>query len=166
MTVPHDSPCAGTQIAMMSQMNESQREQYMRRCIELAQMANQGGDAPVGALIVRADQVIAEAMEEVKAAHDIAGHAELIAVRLACRVLGSFDLSGCTMFTTAEPCFMCSYAIRQSRISEVVVGANVAEVGGASSKHPILSDASISKWASPPNIVYGVLRSECDDLPS
>ena len=87
-------------------------EAFMRRCLDLAQGARQRGDAPVGALIVRDGQVIAEAGERVDSALDIAGHAEIVAIRLACQVLGSLDLTGCILYTNAEPCVMCGYAIR------------------------------------------------------
>ncbi|MEJ7713533.1 MAG: nucleoside deaminase [Pyrinomonadaceae bacterium] len=149
----------------MPQQNVSLHEPYMRRCLELAQTAGRGGDTLVGALIVRGDQILVEAFEEVIAKRDISGHAELIVVRLACRVLDSKDLTGCKLYTTAEPCFMCSYVIRQTLISEVIIGAPVGEVGGLSSRYPILRDADITKkWSAPPRIVRDVLRNECEAL--
>lgn len=148
----------------MSEVITSHHEPYMRRCIELAQIAKDAGDAPVGSLIVCSNKVIAEGFEEVKSLWDVAGHAEIVTIRRACRFLRSLDLSGCTLYTSAEPCFMCSYAIRQTRISEVVMGTRVDEVGGSSSAHPILTIDGITKWASPPRIVESVLQDECEAL--
>ena len=136
----------------------------MRRCIVLARIARQRGDAPVGSLIVHDGQVIAEAGERVDSAVDIAGHAEVEAVRRACQTLGTLDLPGCEIYTTAEPCFMCSYAIRQTGISRVVIGTNVPAVGGVTSRYPILTAPDIPGWPAPPAITEGVLREECDAL--
>src|ERR1019366_7313903 len=73
-----------------------------------------------------------------------------IAIRNACSALRTFDLSGCILCTTAEPCFMCSYAVRQTRISRVVIGRPTPRVGGISSLHPILTDPQIPGWGKPP----------------
>ena len=136
-------------------------EVLMRRCIALARIARQRADAPVGALVVRDGQVVAEASERVDSALDVAGHAEVVAVRRACQTLGTLDLTGCVLYTNAEPCFMCSYAIRQTGIGRVVIGAEVPAVGGVTSRYPILVAADIPGWPAPPVISNGVLRDEC-----
>ena len=136
----------------------------MRRCIDLARLARQRGDAPVGALIVRDGQVIAEAGERVDSALDIAGHAEVLAIRLACEVLGSLDLTGCSLYTSAEPCVMCGFAIRQTGIGRVVFGAPVPDVGGVTSRYPILLAPDVPGWPEPPIVVAGVLEDECAAL--
>ncbi|HEY7877110.1 MAG TPA: nucleoside deaminase, partial [Gemmatimonadaceae bacterium] len=102
-----------------------------------------------------------EGVESVRALRDIAGHAELIAVREACRTLGTFDLSACTLYTTAEPCWMCSFAIRQTHTGSVIIGRPTPHIGGATSAHPTLSDAAVPGWGAPPQIVFGVLEAEC-----
>lgn len=139
----------------------SEDERWMRRALVLARAGLAAGDAPVGSLVVRGAEVLAEGTESVKAARDVSAHSELIAVREACRKLGTFDLSGCTLITTAEPCYMCSYVVRRTGISRVVVGARVRSVGGASSRHPVLNDAEIEGWGRPPEVVFGVLEQEC-----
>ena len=144
--------------------NEPSHLIYMKRAIELARIALAQGESPVGSLLVRNQEIVGEGVEGVKTGKDIAAHAEMIAIRWACRALQSLDLCGCALYTTAEPCFMCSYAIRQTRISEVVLGRPSREVGGISSLHPILSDSRISCWAQPPHIVWGVLAQECEEL--
>ena len=139
-------------------------ESYMRRCLELAQTGLQRGDVPVGAIVVRDDRVIAEASEQLPGGIDPAGHAEILAIRGAASVLGSRDLSGCTLYTTAEPCWMCAYAARQSNISQVVYGVPTPEVGGASSRFPILRTSDVQRWGAPPKIVEGVMADECREL--
>lgn len=148
----------------MLEESRSQRESYIRRCIELALVARDRGDTPVGSLIVSEGRIIAEGIEGVKVRQDITAHAELNAVREACRALSSLDLSRCALYTTAEPCWMCSYAIRQTRISEVIIGASVPYVGGDSSRFPILRDGEIATWVSVPRIVRDILRDECEAL--
>lgn len=144
--------------------NESAHETFMRRAIELAKIALSKGDTPVGSLTVCDGQILAEGIEAVKTRIDISAHAEMIAIRQACRALGTLDLSGCAIYTTAEPCLMCSYAIRQTRISQVIIGRPSPQIGGLSSPHPILSDSRISCWGEPPRIVEGVLWTECEIL--
>jgi tRNA(adenine34) deaminase len=139
-------------------------EALMRRCIALARIARQRGDAPVGALIARDGQVIAEASERVDSALDVTGHGELVAVNRACQTLGTLDLSGCVLYTSAEPCLMCSYAIRQTGIGRVVFGAEVPAVGGVTSRYPILVATDIPGWPAPPAISDGVLQDECAAL--
>lgn len=137
---------------------------HMRRCIELARAAHRRGDTPVGSLLVRDGRVIAEAEERVESVLDIAGHAELLAVRLGCRALGGFDLSSCALYTSAEPCFMCSSAIRQTGIARVVIGAPIPGVGGITSRYPILGASDVPGWAVPPVVVQGVMQEACEAL--
>lgn len=139
-------------------------EDFMRRCIDLARSARQNGDAPVGALIVHAGRAVAEGIESVKARLDISAHAEIEAIRNACRVLGSLDLSGCALYTTTEPCWMCSYAIRRTGIRQVFIGAPVSDVGGATSRYPILSEAKIGRCTIPPAVAWSNLRKDCEAL--
>ncbi|MGH9738824.1 MAG: nucleoside deaminase [Candidatus Acidiferrales bacterium] len=144
--------------------SESEQQGYMKRAIELARIALSEGETPVGSLIVRNGAILGEGVEAVKTGRDISAHAEIIAIRRTCQTLETLNLSGCAIFTTDEPCFMCSYAIRQTRISQVVIGRPSPDIGGLSSLHPILSDPRISCWNNPPYIVGGVLQLECEAL--
>src|SRR5262245_59427126 len=103
-------------------------EVWMRRCLELARQAQESGERAVGAVIVLEGRLLAEAYEQVKSHLDVAGHAELIAIRQACQVLGAMDLTGCTLYTNVEPCWMCSFAIREVGIRQVVIGAPVPDI--------------------------------------
>jgi tRNA(adenine34) deaminase len=139
-------------------------ETFMRRCIELAHQAAQSNDTLVGSLVVRDGRIIGEGVEAVKAKSDITAHAEIEAIKAACAALKTTSLSGCVLYSTAEPCFMCAYAIRQAKMSLVVFGRAAPGVGGVTSAHPILTDASIQNWNPPPDVVAGILEKECGDL--
>jgi tRNA(Arg) A34 adenosine deaminase TadA len=91
-------------------------ERFMRRAIELAQRGvdeNLGG--PFGCVIVRDGEIIGEGSNEVTSTNDPTAHAEIVAIRQACRNLNSFQLEGCTVYTSCEPCPMCLGAIYWSR---------------------------------------------------
>lgn len=136
----------------------------MRRCLELGRIALAGGDAPVGSLIAIGDEIIAEGIESVKRKKDPTAHAEIEAVRLACEKLRTLDLSGATLYTNVEPCVMCAFAIRQTGIGRVIFGLSNAEVGGASSKFPVLTEPDFPLKYPPPEIRAGVLITECEYL--
>jgi len=127
---------------------------YMKRCFKLAELARTEGDAAVGCVIVRANEILAEACERVVAHQDPTAHAELLAIRRACESLDSIDLSGCTLYTNIEPCWMCSFVIRETRVSAVVVAQPIDGVGGVTSRYPILTDGGIDGWDGPPNITW------------
>ena len=130
----------------------------MRRCLELAEQARAQGDAAVGAVIVRGGEIIAEGVEGVRAGRDVTAHAELIAIRYACERLGTTHLSDCVLCTNVEPCWMCSYLIREARIPAVVIGVPVDDIGGLTSRYPLLSDDGIEGWGPPPAISWVDLR--------
>ena len=140
-----------------------QYDQCMRRCLQLAEMAGRAGDAPVGAVIVRDGVILAEAFEQVRSPLDVAGHAEILAIRQACRELGSINLEGCTLCTNVEPCWMCSFAIRETGISRVVIGRPVTDVGGATSRYPLLTDPEIDGWGAPPTVEWAPIPSLAAD---
>jgi len=127
---------------------------WMSRCRLLAEQARERGNAAVGALVVQNMDIIAEAFELVTSQNDIAAHAELIAIRLACRSLGTSTLSDCVLYTNVEPCWMCSYAIRESGLAKVVIGRSIEDIGGVTSRYPILSDPAIEGWGPPPIIEW------------
>ncbi len=142
----------------------NQHESYMRICIGLAKIAKQRGDSPVGSIIIRDGEVIGEGIEGGKTHKDITFHAEIEAIRAASKQLETQDLSDCILYTTHEPCIMCSYMIRHTKIPVVVSGLATGEIGGFSSKLPLLLDKTISKWPAPPTLINGILEKECADL--
>ena len=142
----------------------SQHERHMRRCIELARQAIASGDSPVGSLIVDGDELVSEGVEAVRARHDATAHAEMEALRSACARRQSRDLTGCTLYTSVEPCIMCAYAIRLARISVVVCGARAGDGGDAVSAHIVLTDARVAPNRPPPSVIRDVLVAECESV--
>ena len=136
---------------------------WMQQCLELGRQARQEGNTPVGALLLQEGQKIGEGREAGKSKHDITCHAEIEAIRDALQQ-GHANLRGAILYTTHEPCIMCSYVIRHHRIARVVIGLAVPEVGGYTSLFPILSTQAIPKWGPPPEITLGVLQEQCRGL--
>ncbi len=139
-------------------------ERLMRRCIELARQAKRAGNTAVGSLIAIDARIVVEAEEETPGGPDRFAHAELIAVRRATERLGRKTFPEAVLYTTAEPCLLCSFAIREARIERIVIGTSVPHIGGATSPYPILSAADVPPWGAPPTIVWGVLQKECEAL--
>ena len=133
----------------------------MRRCLELAEKAALAGDTPVGALIVRGGEVVAEGVERTRAAFDPSAHAEVEAVRQACQRLATLDLRGCSLYSTVEPCVLCGYAIRRAGIAHVVYGVPAGHAGACTSSYAILTDRALEGWPPVPEITGGVLADEC-----
>jgi len=144
--------------------NPSQHERHMRRCIELARQAIASGDTPVGSLILDGDQLVSEGVEAVRAGHDATAHAEMEALRTAFARRRSRDLTGCTLYTSVEPCIMCAYAIRLARISVVVCGARGGDGGQAVSGHIVLTDERVAPNRPSPLVIRDVLVQECQSV--
>ncbi len=103
---------------------------WMVEAIKLAAAAGAAGEVPVGALVVdRADQVIARGENRRERDHDPTAHAEILALRAAGLALGSWRLDGCTLYVTLEPCPMCSGALIQARLGQLVYGADDFKAG-------------------------------------
>jgi guanine deaminase len=108
-------------------------EEFMRRAIALGiENVRSGKGGPFGAVVVKDGRIVAEGANRVTATNDPTAHAEIVAIREACRVLGVFQLSGCDLYTTCEPCPMCLGAIywaRPARVFYACVAADAAAVG-------------------------------------
>jgi len=145
-------------------MQETDR-MFMERCINLARSAMQRGDAPFGSLIAKGNDLIAEGINN--RMFRVSEHAEIIALNRAAELRGSNNLSGCTLYTSCEPCPMCSFMIREFHISRVVFGMQSMHMGGLS-KWPILSDPKLNTlgiiFGPPPEILGGVLADEANAL--
>lgn len=113
----------------------------MRRARELAAEAAGHDDVPVGAVVTdAAGTVIGEGRNLREATADPTAHAEVVALRAAAQAIGSWNLNGCTLVVTLEPCLMCAGAILQARVSRVVYGAWDDKAGAASSVYDVLRD--------------------------
>lgn len=145
-------------------MSTSQHERHMRRCIELARQAIASGDTGVGSLILDGDTLVSEGVESVRSYDDATAHAEMEALRRAFARRGSRDLTGCTLYTSVEPCIMCAYAIRLARISVVVCGARGGDGGRGVSGHIVLTDERVAPNRPPPFVIRDVLVRECESV--
>lgn len=106
-------------------------EKYMKIALQQARTAFNNGDVPVGAVIIKNGEIISRAYNRRERDQDATAHAEIIAIKKACRRLNSWRLNDCVMYVTLEPCSMCMGAIQQSRISKVIYGTkNIKEVSG------------------------------------
>lgn len=148
----------------MERKEKHGHEIYMRKCIDLARVARQRGDSPAGSILVRNEIIVAEGIEGGKTHNDITCHAEIEAIRKACDLLQTQNLSDCIMYTTHEPCIMCSYVIRHTGIPTIVFGIATGEIGGFSSRLPLLLDSTIKRWRNIPVIIKGVLEQNIREL--
>jgi tRNA(adenine34) deaminase len=148
----------------MQETSIEEHEYWMQRCIELGKSAMQDGNSPVGSVLVKNKQIIGEGREAGKSEQDITCHAEIEAIRDAIHKGNTDSLPEAFLYTTHEPCIMCSYVIRHHKIPVVIIGTEVPLIGGCSSEYPILTTPSISIWATPPHIITGVLKELCDSL--
>ena len=136
---------------------------FMNKCIALGKETMKEGNPPVGALIVKNDEIIGIGKEATKSCKDITKHAEIEAVKAALKTQLR-DLKGCTLYTTHEPCVMCSYVIRHYQVKTIVYGVRSKHIGGKSSKFKLLETNSIPHWKEIPEIIEGVLEIECLSL--
>lgn len=139
---------------------DSVDERFMRRALELATRAESDGEVPVGAVLVRDGEVIAEGWNRPIAASDPTAHAEIEALRAGARALQSYRLAGTTLYVTLEPCPMCAAAMVHARIARVVFGAWDPRVGAAGSVFNLLSAPTLNHRV---DAFGGVLLDECSE---
>lgn len=132
-------------------------EAYMRRALELAAQAAEQGDVPVGCVIVRDGEIVGEGRNRREENGDATAHAELEAIRDACRRLGSWRLHRCTMYVTLEPCPMCAGAILNARIPRVFYGARDPAFGACGG----VLNLFMEDFPHRPALVGGILGEEC-----
>lgn len=140
----------------------------MRRCIALAASGLSNGEYPFAAVVARRGEFICEAFNMVRREGDVTRHAEMVVLSAAQQNLRSSSLDDCTIYSTIEPCAMCSYAIRESRIGRVIFGLQSPVMGGHS-RWNILSDGNLSSvmpevFALPPYVLPGCLDEEVRKL--
>lgn len=137
-------------------------EVYMKKALELAQIAAGQGEVPVGAVVVKdsTGEIIGRGFNRREYGRSPLTHAEMIAIEQASRKLGGWRLIGCTIYVTLEPCPMCAGAMINSRIQRVVFGAYDPKAGSFGS----VVDLSALPYNHEPQIVGGVLEGECADI--
>lgn len=133
---------------------------FMKRAIELARKAGELGEVPIGAVVVKNGEIIAEGYNLRESERLSTAHAEIYAIDAACKRLGGWRLFGCTLYVTLEPCPMCAGAIVNSRIDRVVYGADDIRFGACGSLFNINSYPLNHSF----EIERGVLGNECREL--
>jgi len=130
--------------------------------LDLARGAAARGEVPVGAVVLSPDgSVVASAHNEREASHDPTAHAEVVALRRAGALLGNWQLSGCTLAVTLEPCTMCAGAAVLARVSRVVFGAWDPKAGAVGSLWDVVRDRRLNHR---PEVLAGVREAECSAL--
>ena len=136
-------------------------ETYMAEAISLAREAGAVGEIPVGCVVAdEAGRIIGRGRNRREEGADATAHAEIEAIREACRAKGTWRLEGCTLFVTLEPCPMCAGAILNARVSTVVYGAREAKSGSCGS----VIDLFFENYGFQPRVYEGVKREECAAL--
>ena len=130
----------------------------MRRALELAAEAARLGEVPVGAVVTRGEQVVAEAYNLRETHRDPTAHAERLALSRAGNVSGTWRLDGCVLYVTLEPCPMCAGAIVLSRIGRLVYGARDWKAGACRSLYRLVDDPRLNHRVE---VTTGVLADEC-----
>lgn len=133
-------------------------EKYMSEAIRQAKKAAAIGDVPIGCVIVHEGKIIARAYNKRNKDKTVLAHAELLAMKKACKILGDWRLEECTMYVTLEPCQMCAGAIVQARIPRVVIGSMNAKAGCAGS---ILNLLEMEEFNHQVDVTRGVLDEKC-----
>jgi tRNA(Arg) A34 adenosine deaminase TadA len=100
-------------------MDLSSKEKFMRRAVELSFLSIKNGGGPFGAVIVKDGEIVAEGSNEVTKTNDPTAHAEMVTIRRACKNLNTYDLQGCEIYTSCEPCPMCLSGIMWARIEKI-----------------------------------------------
>ena len=133
----------------------------MRRALDAAEKAARRGEVPVGAVVARGDDVLSVAANEREATQDPTAHAELLALREAADHLGGWRLTGCTLYSTLEPCPMCAGAAHAARISRLVYAAPDPKAGFAGTLYDLPADTRLNHTFQTER---GLLEAEAADL--
>jgi len=133
----------------------------MKEALKEAKKAYKKGEIPVGAVLVIDGQIISRAYNKKESINDPTAHAEILAIRKACKTLNNWRLTGATLYITKEPCIMCCGAIINARLKRVVYGCDDSKGGGAVSLYNILQDPRLNHQVE---IKNGILEKECREI--
>ena len=134
---------------------------FMKRALDHARQAEAAGEVPVGAVIVKDGVIVAEGWNHPIGAHDPTAHAEIVALRAAGAALGTYRLTGTTLYVTLEPCAMCASAMVHARVQRLVYAATDPRAGAAGSVFNIVQHPSLNHRIE---CTGGVLADECGAL--
>ena len=134
---------------------------WMKHALKLAEHSRDEGEVPVGAVIIKDNQLVAEGYNQPIEKHDASAHAEIIAIRAAGKKLNNYRLPDTTLYVTLEPCTMCAGAIIHARIANVVYGAFDPRTGSAGSVVDVFSEPHHNHRV---NVQGGVLEEQCGKI--
>ncbi|MFV0446074.1 MAG: tRNA adenosine(34) deaminase TadA [Planctomycetaceae bacterium] len=134
---------------------------WMRRALDLARLAFEQEEVPVGAIVVHDGNVIGEGYNQREALQDPTAHAEMLALTQAAGTLGTWRLMDCTLYVTLEPCPMCAGGIVQARVPRVVYGTADPKGGACHTLYSITNDPRLNHQCS---VLGGVLQEECRSI--
>lgn len=129
---------------------------FMRRALELAEMASELDEVPVGAVVVSGGEIVGEGYNRRETDKNAIAHAEVLAIDAACKKLGGWRLHKCELYVTLEPCPMCAGAIVNSRIKRVVIGARDAKAGALGS----VINMNFYPLNHKPEVIFGVCEND------
>lgn len=142
-------------------VGEEPCEQYMKEALKLAKRAAKLGEVPIGCVIEYNGKIIGKGYNRRKTDKSALSHAEITAIKQACKALDDWRLEGCTMYVTLEPCQMCAGAIVQARIPRVIIGCKNPKAGCAGSIMDILNEPRFNHRV---NTIFGMLEGECSKV--
>jgi tRNA(adenine34) deaminase len=152
-------PTLGETLAFPAIPEVSERDRrFMALAQAAAEEARAAGEVPVGAVLVRGDEVIATGFNHPIGGHDPSAHAEMAALRAAAQVVENYRLPGCELYVTLEPCLMCAGAIMHARIARVVFGARDPKTGACGSVVDAFANPQLNHHTT---VIGGVLENEC-----
>ncbi|GAA4364112.1 tRNA adenosine(34) deaminase TadA [Kangiella marina] len=134
--------------------------QFMQRAFELAEMAKEKGEVPVGAVLVKGDTVIGEGFNQPILSNDPTAHAEVVALREAGKVLENYRLVDTTLYVTLEPCAMCAMALVHARVARIVYATDDPRTGAGGSVLNILEHESFNHHCE---VETGLLKEQCSE---
>ncbi|MFA5424267.1 MAG: tRNA adenosine(34) deaminase TadA [Phycisphaerae bacterium] len=141
-------------------MND-QDQIYMQAALRQAEIAEENGDVPIGAVIVHNGQIIAKAYNQREQLKDPTAHAEIIALTQAAAALETWRLNDCTIYVTLEPCTMCAGALVLARLDRLVYGCDDPKTGAVKSLYNIVTDERLNHQLE---VTSGVLAEDCTAL--
>ncbi len=153
-----ESDQKGIHMKQATPQDPSLLEGYMREALNLAGRAEQLGEVPVGAVVVREGKIIGRGHNQPVGSGDPTAHAEIVALREAARTVGNYRLPGAQIFVTLEPCLMCAGACLHARIQTLVFGARDPKTGAVRSLLEVLDDPRHNHRIE---IVEGILGDDC-----
>ena len=134
---------------------------YMVRALELAKKAERQSEVPVAAVIVQDNKIISEAFNAPISRHDATAHAEILAIRKACKELSNYRIPNTTAYLTLEPCAMCAGALVHARVKRVIIATKEPRAGAAGSTLNILQNDNLNHSCE---VEYGLFEKESAEM--